>query len=438
MVQGDFICKNDFVRQNCEKMYLNSSTADVFFEFNIDSDDDEYEQVPAHKILLSIGSPVFETMFYGLLKEKREIPIVDASADAFKIFLQFFYLSEISLNGENLAEITNLCKKYELDDCLKSCETALKDTLSIEEMCWGIRFAIFMELEDLTKFCEEKIKENAAEILQTESFLECDQKTFYYILLLVCYNCNASKIVDASMEWAKAECKRQDLDETSQNLKDRIGEAFELIPFHGLSFNELSIHTVMYKGFFTIEELETIIQKISFLKESEPQFPTLTKELPRRKSNWKGYRYCFNRITENNYLHELKRSNRFTDTFYTKQHLRLMEIYFEKAIDCDASLDFIVKRFDNDKWLASGFFDKTTGRAKLPKPIEIIADTKYVIVLQGKFGEEFSIYTPVLRDEYHLTNACEVFFEQTDYAAVTKIAFETFSLIYRSDEDCTD
>lgn len=72
------------VREGCEKFYLDSNTADLSFIFGAETN--HFESVPAHRIILSISSPVFETMFYGSLKEKAKIPIIDATAEAFKEF----------------------------------------------------------------------------------------------------------------------------------------------------------------------------------------------------------------------------------------------------------------------------------------------------------------------------------------------------------------
>lgn len=42
------------------------------------------ESIAAHKVILSSVSPVFEAMFYGGLKEKEEIAIVDIDVDVFR------------------------------------------------------------------------------------------------------------------------------------------------------------------------------------------------------------------------------------------------------------------------------------------------------------------------------------------------------------------
>lgn len=254
--------KNDVVRRSSEKFYLDTRTADLKFMFG--SGTDHTECVPAHKILLSIGSPVFETMFYGSLKEKPNIPIVDASADAFKEFSQFFYLDKVRLKSDNIIDVTNLCKKYQLTEGLRMCENPLKRTLgfNVNEMCSGYEIAILLELDNVIESCEQNIKINANEIVRSNSFTECNRKIIGRILKLVAVECNASVIVDACIAWAKAECRREQVRPTAVNLKMQLAFLFEQMPFANLSASQFARFIRMYKGFFNEDDLETIILKV--------------------------------------------------------------------------------------------------------------------------------------------------------------------------------
>lgn len=124
-----FVRDNDTIRRN-ENLYLDSKTSDVCFVFST-----ETERVSAHKCILSIVSPVFDAMFYGSMIEKDDVLIVDASAAAFKEFLQFFYLSKVELTPENIGIVTNLCNKYELNEALKVCEAPLQMSLKNKDFC---------------------------------------------------------------------------------------------------------------------------------------------------------------------------------------------------------------------------------------------------------------------------------------------------------------
>lgn len=195
----NFVHVNDRVRQTCEKLYLDSKTADVCFVFDMDTD--HPERVPAHKSILSIGSPVFDTMFYGSLPEKGDVPIVDASATAFKEFLQHFYLAKVQLSSKHIVEVMNLCKKYEVTDGLEACEMSLRKSLTYDDIWWGYGVALHLELEKLTTFCEDMMECNYNEVLRSESIIDCDRKLFTKIVsFITSVSGDAKNTVIASME----------------------------------------------------------------------------------------------------------------------------------------------------------------------------------------------------------------------------------------------
>lgn len=346
MAHSDFTYNNLFHR-NCERFYLDSSTADVFFVCV--NDYDQFERIPAHKMLLSIGSPVFEAMFYGPIKENNEISIVDASTKVFKLFLQLLYLNKVTLgsDAEDLSDVMYLCKKYQLNDCLKVCVAALKDTLTNENMCWGYRIANLMEQEELGKFCEQKIQENASEILKSESFLECDRTVFGKMLQLVHFNCDALVIVDASLEWAKAGCKRKGLIDNIRNIREHFGDLDREIPFDELTCTQFRRLRDMFEEDFrqrpavSLKEVECYIDWFSY--------------------NLSSVSIGFN-MTENQWITKIYFGNSF-----------------EKLGKDADKLTFVIKGENTDTWLASGYVDIDSRCLTLSKPLPLIEHCLYSI-----------------------------------------------------------
>lgn len=104
---------NKFVVKSLPELYLQSDLADVYFEFE---NGDEKIEVAAHKIILAVASPVFRAMFFKIKKEKEVVEIVDVDVNAFKEFLQFFYLPEITLPMENIETVVRLAENYDMMD----------------------------------------------------------------------------------------------------------------------------------------------------------------------------------------------------------------------------------------------------------------------------------------------------------------------------------
>ncbi|XP_031633752.1 BTB/POZ domain-containing protein 6-B-like [Contarinia nasturtii] len=252
--------KNNAASKATAKLYLNEKFADVHFVFNVNG---KSEKVPANKTRLAVLSPVFETMFYGGIKEGAEVKIVDASAEGFREFLQFFYLDEVTLTMGNIETIARLADKYDVLEYVNACTAFLKSQLNVDNMCWGYQVAIFLKNQELIKFCEEKISLSPKEIFASMAFKQCEQETLEHILKLN-LTCNEADIFDSCVKWAKYACIHNVLDENlASNLKNELGDCLKLIRFGEMTNEEFTEIAMSYKGLFTSDEFEDIFFTIS-------------------------------------------------------------------------------------------------------------------------------------------------------------------------------
>ena len=95
-------------------MLNNELFSDVKFVVRKMHGESESKQlIPAHKFVLSIGSPVFEAMFYGELAETKDsIEMPDAEYESLMEFFRFMYSDEVNLSGSNVMGVLYLAKKY--------------------------------------------------------------------------------------------------------------------------------------------------------------------------------------------------------------------------------------------------------------------------------------------------------------------------------------
>lgn len=242
------------------QLYLDSVTADVRF-VSVDGTG----SVMAHKCILAKASKTFHELFYGSSKKIDEFPIELASADAFKEFLQFCYKNEATLTSKNIIDVLHLCGIAGLERRLAGCQSSIAQLMSIENMCAGYEWSVMFKLSEMEEYCSHQIQSNAREICLTKSFLECSPSTFSCVIATLCAstlpNYNASMILNACMDWAKAECTRWDLAQTSYNLKMQLVncDAFHLMPFGNLEADEFGAFTAKYQKFLGSDDLESII-----------------------------------------------------------------------------------------------------------------------------------------------------------------------------------
>ena len=91
---------------------------DVRFVFEVDSDEDPIT-VFAHKFILSLGSNVFKTQFFGPMKETTfDIHIVDANPDVFSLFISSIY-EDVNIRDKSvtfLIELFYISEKYDVTE----------------------------------------------------------------------------------------------------------------------------------------------------------------------------------------------------------------------------------------------------------------------------------------------------------------------------------
>lgn len=259
-------------------LYLNEKYADV--HFTLLDDDDNIEKVPANKIILAALSPVFDAMFFGNLKEGKEVEIVDASAAAFEEFLQFFYLNEIKLTIENIECVARLADKYDIVKHFRACAGCLKSQLNPSNMCWGYEMALAFDDKELIEFCKNKILESPREAFASDAFKQCKLQTLEHMLRLD-LTCNELDIFKACLSWAKRTCQRNNLNENqATNLKNQLGDCLKLIRFGDMAIEDLMEIISTNKDLFTMNEF----QEICSLMSTKGYKPNIFNQQPRNYS----------------------------------------------------------------------------------------------------------------------------------------------------------
>lgn len=242
-----------------KKLYLKDDCADFYFIFN--SNDSECIKIAAHKILLTQSSSVFLTMFNGSWEENDEVEITDASVDAFKEFLQFFYLDAIQLSLENVAEVMYLGNKYNVQECVEICVKFLKNSLDEKNIIWGYHLAIKYEQKRLKDFCETIIGLLTKEVLVSDGFLHCDIDMLSHIVKLQRLNCSESDLFVALMQRIETIGGDDSVAKTTarNETKDLM---VRYIRFGAMSIEEWSSLSLSYHDLFSPEEYREIVHVI--------------------------------------------------------------------------------------------------------------------------------------------------------------------------------
>jgi len=152
----------------------NSSMADVKFIFRSPVSK-EVKEILAHKLVLSCGSEVFQTQFYGSIQDQEEILVEDSSYEAFKLFLDILYNQKVefkSLTFQLLAEMFYLAEKYRIDTLKKVVtDTVLAKRIDTENLLIAAKVAednALMEDFSTTLYesCSNYVSQNPFQVLK--------------------------------------------------------------------------------------------------------------------------------------------------------------------------------------------------------------------------------------------------------------------------------
>lgn len=244
-----------------QQHYLNSDTADVFFECV--SESGQSRIVPAHKFVLLMCSDVFKSMFCSSSVEGESVYQIIGSADAFQEFLQLFYFDHVRLTVEHAHEVLSWVQAYQIKDSSDVFRTLLKEQFTKDKACWGYQLANFTGQNDIKALCEEQFIWYTDDVFKSTDFLACPRSTLCVILQIDRLSCSEAAVFNACIDWGRAACERDNLDvNQGKHLREKLGFVLYQIRFRSMTFDEFSDQLASVSGLFTADELEEIIQLV--------------------------------------------------------------------------------------------------------------------------------------------------------------------------------
>lgn len=241
------------------KKIFNNETIDIYFIFPKEGN----RKIGAHKTLLSAHTPVFDAMFNGGFEETNihELPITDATFERFGQIILYIYSGKVTISGENVAEILNLANKYNLPEIMSSCSSFLTNHLDEENAIDCLDLARKFGFDELTTLSRELVGCYTLNVIETQSFLECNQDILHEILSIDPVSCDEESIFDACIKWAKLRCNQESIDAANPaNLRSALGNCFQRIRFNEMDQEGLLERVNRYKDMFSKDEIIEMFQ----------------------------------------------------------------------------------------------------------------------------------------------------------------------------------
>lgn len=160
------------------------------------------QRIPAHKLVLSSGSAVFDAMFNGTLATaSSEIEVPDVEPAAFLAVLLFLYTDEIQIDPETVMTTLYTAKKYAVSALEKHCVDYLKNNLTSDNAFLLLTQARLFDEPQLAAVCLDTIDRFTTEALNADGFTDIDIDTLKIVLERDTLRVRESKIFQAVLRY---------------------------------------------------------------------------------------------------------------------------------------------------------------------------------------------------------------------------------------------
>ena len=226
----DDVCEWQLTKNTvCERikhMYRNPLMADVYFTVADGQSSSCKVNIPCHKFILAVSSPVFYKMFYGDLKEPCDcIDLPDCDSEGFLAFLRFIYCDEVKLTGDCVIQVLYLAKKYMIPSLADRCRKFLEKNINAKNVLDLLPVVEKMEEPHLNSVCWKVIDKLTSKVLESASDAILESNTLLVPILkrdtLVVQEVDVFQAVN---RWAETICAKQGKIPSGKEKRTIIGE----------------------------------------------------------------------------------------------------------------------------------------------------------------------------------------------------------------------
>ena len=270
------------IRERTKFMFNNDLFSDVKFVARTSDGESESKQaIPAHKFVLSIGSPVFEAMLYGELAETRDtIELPDCEYESLMELFRYMYSDEVNLSGSTVMGVLYLAKKYMVPSLVDKCTKYLHDNLDASNVFDILPTADKYEEKDLVDQCWEVIDKQTKAAVDSDGFVTIQRSILEAVVVRDSLSIEEVDLFQAVDLWATKQCEAN-VSTASGELKRRIlGERIiKAIRFPVMTQREFAA-VVVEKRILTPDELIRFFQYFSSTLTSPVRFTETKRSGP--------------------------------------------------------------------------------------------------------------------------------------------------------------
>ena len=245
-------------------MINNALFSDMKFVVRKSDGESESKQViPAHKFVLSIGSPVFEAMFYGELAETRDsIELPDCEYESLLELFRYMYSDDVNLSGNNVMRVLSLAKKYMVPSLADKCSEYLQNNLDPSNVFNILPTAEKYEEKELVNRCWKVIDRQTEAAVKSDGFATIERSLLEPVVSRDTLRVKEVDLFKAVDSWATKQCQKQDLSADGESKRKILGERIiKSIRFPVMKQEEFAA-VVLDANIFTRDEIITFFKSV--------------------------------------------------------------------------------------------------------------------------------------------------------------------------------
>ena len=174
---------------------------------------------------------------------------------------RYIYTDSVQISNDNLFDIVFAAKKLKLGDLEKRCAEFLETKISDDNVGNYVEQAMQFDSEECIATCLEYFAFNASGVISSEQFFTMSRDTIGKLCESDKINCFDVELFSACVDWAKAECQRNNTEASPENLRTALGELLNKIKFSRMTLDEI-MKTVVPTGILTNRHLGKIIYSL--------------------------------------------------------------------------------------------------------------------------------------------------------------------------------
>ena len=200
------------IQERCKSIFNQDLLSDVKFVVRDFKGGSESKNIPAHKFVLAVSSPVFCAMFYGELAETKDsVEISDCEYESLLELFRFIYSDEANLTPDNVMQLMYLAKKYLLPSLAEKCSAYLQENLDASNVFTVLPDVQKYEERDLLDHCWKVIEKETEEAVKSDGFVTIERSVVEEMVEKDTLNIKEVELCKAVDRWAEKECEKQGL-----------------------------------------------------------------------------------------------------------------------------------------------------------------------------------------------------------------------------------